>query len=132
MRSLFVMLIFCLGTSLNHSVQAQNQFAKLEKNVNVRAQSLEHKLNASRDTLLLKSNTNIQRVYSVSMDYKREIDLAIHKKATAIPLTNLSNGKHVFVVKQSGMRIVFVIKIIGNDEQLLAMDDNLLVTKNNH
>ncbi|MGS2727253.1 hypothetical protein ACU8DI_11650 [Psychroserpens sp. BH13MA-6] len=132
MRSLFVMLIFCLGTSLNHKVQSQNQFAKLEKNVNVRAQSLEHKLNASRDTLLLKSDMNIQRVYSVSMDYKREIDLAIHKKTTAIPLTNLSNGKHVFVVKQSGMRIVFVIKIIGNDEQLLAMDDNLLVTKNNH
>ncbi|MCK8480103.1 hypothetical protein [Psychroserpens algicola] len=117
-------------STLNHSAQAQNDFAKLEKNVNVRAKGLIHKLNTTKDTLILKSKSLINKVYSVSMDYKREVDLTVNKKAIKIPLNTLSKGKHVFVAVQTPIRIVFVIKVLRDNDILLTVEEEDLIAKN--
>ncbi|WP_298761931.1 hypothetical protein [uncultured Psychroserpens sp.] len=130
MRTVFIIIFFSLITSLNFSIQAQNDFAKLEKNVNTRAKGLIQELNSSKDTLILKSDTIINKVYAVSSDYEREVDFTINKKYIEIPLNNLSKGKHVFVAVQSPIRIVFVVKIFRDNEWLLAMEKERLASKN--
>nr|WP_321236322.1 hypothetical protein [uncultured Psychroserpens sp.] len=130
MKLTIIVIFFSLITSLNYTAQAQNDFAKLEKNVNVRAEGLIHKLNATKDTLVLKSESLINRVYSVSMDYKREVNMAINEKFAKIPLNKLSKGKHVFVAVQSPIRIVFVVKVLRDDTLLLTVEEEDLVAKN--
>jgi hypothetical protein len=130
MRLVFIVIFFSLMTSLNDTAQAQSDFAKLEKNVNVRAKGLIHKLNSTKDTLILKSESLINKVYSVSMTYKREVDMTINEKLIKIPLSTLSKGKHVFVAVQSTMRIVFVVKVLQDREILFAIEEKELVAKN--
>ncbi|OUR99367.1 hypothetical protein A9Q86_12400 [Flavobacteriales bacterium 33_180_T64] len=130
MRILFFIIFFSLISSLNFLVEAQNDFARLEKNVNIRAKGLIQKLNSTKDTLILKSESLINKVYSINTDYKREVDLSINDKCIKIPLTKLSKGKHIFVAVQSPIRIVFVVKILRDNEILLAMEDKKLVVKN--
>jgi len=130
MKPVFVIIFFVLITSSFCNLQAQNDFAILEKNVNIRAKGLTHKLNATKDTLLLESNTLIKKVYAVNMNYKREVDLSVRDKTVKIPLKKLSKGKHVFVAVQSPMRIVFVVKILRDNSVLLAMEEDKLVSKN--
>lgn len=122
-----IFFVFCVFPI--HKVSAQNDFAILEKNVNVRAKDLSQRLNATKDTLILKSDTIIQKVYAVNMDYKREVDISVMDTSVKIPLKNLSKGKHVFVAVQSPMRFVFVVKIIGDNSVLLAMDDTKVIPK---
>lgn len=130
MKIIFIVLFFIALTSPLHRLAAQNQFAILEKNVNVRAKDLTQSLNTTKDTLLLQSNSVINRVYAVNMNYKREIDLAVREKTVKIPLKKLSKGKHVFVAVQSSFRIVFVVKILGEDAVLLALKDDELLSQN--
>ena len=118
-------------TSLSFTAQAQNNFAKLERNVNVRAKGLIQSLNTTKDTLMLKSESMIHKLYSVSEQNEREIDVSIGSKSIEIPLTNLTKGKHVFVAVQGKLRIVFVVRLFEDDEVLLAMADDGLVVKNN-
>ena len=130
MRSLFFVIFFSLITALNSTAQAQNDFAKLEKNVNVRAKGLVQRLNTTKDTLILKSESIIQKLYSVSEQNEREIDLNVGSKSIEITLTNLTKDKHVFVAVQKSLRIVFVVRIFEDDEMLLAMANDGLVVKN--
>lgn len=130
MRIVFLVIFFSLMTSLNANAQLQNDFAKLEKNVNVRAKGLVHKLNKTKDTLILKSESLINKVYSVSKTYEREIDMVVNEKLVKIPLNTLSRGKHVFVTVQSPIRIVFVVKVFRDNEWLLAMQEEQLAAKN--
>lgn len=130
MKTVYVIVFFVLITSSFSNLQAQNDFAILEKNVNVRAKGLIHKLNATRDTLLLESKTLIHKVYAVNMNYKREIDLSVRTNSVKIPLKKLSKGKHVFVAVQSPVRIVFVVKILRDNSVLLALEEDKLVSKN--
>ncbi|WP_431136521.1 hypothetical protein [Psychroserpens mesophilus] len=130
MKTVYIIIFFVLIGSSFRRLQAQNDFAILEKNVNVRAKGLIQKLNATKDTLVLQSNTLINKVYAVNMSYKREIDLAVKDKSVKIPLKKLSKGKHVFVAVQSPVRIVFVVKILRDNSVLLAMEDDKLVSKN--
>ncbi|MEM5565378.1 hypothetical protein WNY78_09690 [Psychroserpens sp. AS72] len=123
MRPLFFVIFFSLISSLNTTTQAQNDFAKLEKNVNVRAKGLIQTLNTTKDTLILKSEFVIHKLYSVSEQSEREIDLNIGEKSIEIPLTNLTKGKHVFVAVQGRLRIVFKVILFEDDEMLLAMND---------
>ena len=129
MKTVYVIVFFVLIVSPFSNLQAQNDFAILEKNVNIRAKGLTHNLNATKDTLILKSNTLIHKVYAVNMNYKREIDLSVREKAVKIPLKKLSKGKHVFVAIQSPVRIVFVVKILRDNSVLLALEENKLVSK---
>ena len=124
MKPVYFIIFFCILCTSNNHVFAQSNFAILEKNINVRAKGLNQQLNASKDTLILQSSTIISKVYSVNMDYTREIDLAVQRKTVKIPLHKLSKGKHVFVAVQSPVRIVFVVKIIGENRTFLALKED--------
>ncbi|WCO00815.1 hypothetical protein [Psychroserpens ponticola] len=130
MRTVYVIIFFVLMTSIFSELQAQNDFAILEKNVNIRAKNLTQKLNITKDTLLLKSNTLINKVYAVNMNYKREVNLTVREKSVKIPLKKLSKGKHVFVAVQSPVRIVFVVKILRDNSVLLALEEDKMLSKN--
>ncbi|MFK7781115.1 hypothetical protein [Psychroserpens sp.] len=125
-----IIIFFVLLAFPFRQLQAQNDFAILEKNVNIRAKGLIQKLNTTKDTLILKSDSMINKVYAVNMNYKREVDLSVKNKTVKIPLKKLSIGKHVFVAVQSPVRIVFVVKILRDNSVLLAMEDkNNLASK---
>lgn len=103
-----VVLIFLLSFTL----QAQESYAKLEKNRNIQAKELIHELNETKDTLILRSNKKINGLYSINKDYSRELDFYINDTSFKLPLNKLSVGKHVMVAVQSPKRIVFVIRIL--------------------
>ncbi|AXT19395.1 hypothetical protein D7030_12715 [Flavobacteriaceae bacterium AU392] len=101
---------------LSHKSFSQQSYATIEKNVNKRASSLHHDLNKTGDTLLLKSDKKINYVYSINKDSKREVYNFINGNCHEIPLTHLTEGKHTFVVGQSSLKIVFVVRINKNTE----------------
>ncbi len=92
--------------------QAQDDYARIDKNRNVQAKDLYHDLNKTKDTLILKSNKKISYLYSINKDYSRELDFYIDTTAYQLPLNKLSKGKHVFVAVQSPLRIVFVVHVL--------------------
>jgi len=102
-------------------LQAQKQFASIEKNHNVRAKDLSHELNSSKDTLLLSSTKPIDYVYAINSDLKREIDFYSNANSLQIPLNQLSKGKHVFVVGHQKMQIIFVVRILTETKKTIAM-----------
>jgi hypothetical protein len=105
---LVVILIFLLSFTL----KAQERYAKLEKNVNIQAKGLIHKLNATKDTLILQSDKKINYLYSINKDYGRDFDFYVDTTYYKLPLNKLPKGKHVLVAVQSPMRIVFVVRIL--------------------
>lgn len=106
---------------------AQNEFATIEKNYNVRAKDLSHELNRTKDTLILQSSKNIDYVYAINSEYKREIDFYNNTNFLKVPLNQLSKGKHVFVVGNQRMQIIFVIRVL-KDRTALAMVNNQKAT----
>ena len=125
MKLIHIIVFFVLVTFSLQSAYAQGDFAVLKKNVNVQAKGLSQELNETKDTLILKSERIIQKVYAVNMDYEREVDINVRDTSIKIPLNNLSKGKHVFVAVQSPLRFVFTVKIIGDNQTLVALDDKL-------
>lgn len=115
-----ILLLFTSNIVLS---QTNNDFAILEKNINERAKGLSHHLNATKDTLVLSSDRLISKVYSVNEDQKREVDRTFNLYDVEIPLTNFSKGKHIFVTVQGKRRIVFVVKIFGDDHMLIASSE---------
>ena len=126
LRLFFAVLFFMLC----NKVSAQEDYALLEPNVNVRANSITHYLNKTKDTLLLKSNKMINKVYAVNMKYEREVDTKINANSYKVPLTELSKGKHVFVVVQSPLRIVFVVRVLQDNTRVLDTDVKLTALQN--
>ena len=97
---------------MGFTLQAQESYAKLEKNRNIQAKGLIHKLNTTKDTLILKSDKIINSLYTINQSYNRELDFEIDSTDYKLPLNKLSKGKHVFVARQSPMQIVFVVQIL--------------------
>jgi len=91
------------------NVEAQSTYGKLIKNKNVQAKNLNHTLNKSKDSLLLSSDKKINYVYTINRDYKKEFYSFIDDYTYAVPLSELSEGKHTFVVGQSPLKIVFAV-----------------------
>jgi len=112
-------------------LQAQKNFATIEKNYNVRAKDLFHELNVTKDTLILKSPKTIDYVYAINQDYKREIDFYNNSTTLKIPLTQLSKGKHVFVVGNQRMQIIFVVRVQKDNDKLALVSKDKLTTSNN-
>lgn len=110
-----ICLIIILLILANFTLQAQDDFAQLEKNWNIQAQGLIHELNSSKDTLILKSDKIINSLYAINKEYGRELDFRIDANEFKLPLNKLSKGKHVMVAVQSPVRIVFVVKISNNN-----------------
>ena len=106
--------------------QGQQNFATIEKNVNIRAKYLIHDLNKTKDTLILKSTKGIDFVYSINSQYKRELDVEIGANSTLvkIPLNKLSKGKHTFIVGQSPLKIIFVVRVQKENPALALVTNN--------
>jgi len=116
-----ILLTFSL-VILTNTAFSQASFATLEKNRNILASSLFHELNKSKDTLLLRSNSEISHVYSLNSENEKEIDVYISETDVKIPLSKLSQGKHVIVVDQTPKKILFVIHVFGH-VSMVAIDD---------
>jgi len=110
-KIIFVPIVVCSVLFFQNTF-AQDSFATIEKNVNVDAKHLIHDLNKTKDTLLLKSDKKINYFYSINKDYKREVNYYVDTYEYKLPLVNLSKGRHVFVVGQSPLKIVFVVRIL--------------------
>ena len=136
-----ICLVVILLLLLSFTLQAQEHYAKLEKNRNIQAKGLIHELNESRDTLILSSNKNINYLYAINKDYGRDLDVTINATSYKLPLNKLNKGKHVFVAVQSPMRIVFVVKILKDipveapnaiiTEEIVAVEPVKVVHTNN-
>lgn len=107
-----ICLVLVLIFLLSFTLQAQEDYAKLEKNKNIQAKGLIHKLNKTKDTLILQSDKKISYLCSINKDYGRDFDFYINTTSYKLPLNILPIGKHVFVAVQSPKRIVFVIRIL--------------------
>lgn len=105
-------LVIILFSLLCFTLQAQESYAKIDKNRNVRAEGLYHDLNKTKDTLILKSDKKISYLYSINKNDGREFDFYVDTTSYKLPLNKLSVGKHVFVAVQSPMRIVFVVHVL--------------------
>ena len=122
-KNMILVSVMVISNLMVQNLFAQKRFATIEKNVNISAKGLIHDLNKTKDTLLLKSDKKINFVYSINKDRKREIENYINSNSYKVPLNNLSKGRHVFVVRQSPLLIVFVIRIL-NDSPSLASTAN--------
>ncbi|MCF6295028.1 MAG: hypothetical protein L3J25_05015 [Flavobacteriaceae bacterium] len=127
----YLLVLIASSNLLFQDLYAQERFATIEKNVNFRASNLFHGLNKTRDTLLLKSDKEINYVYSINKDNNREIDYHVNANSFKVPLKNLSKGKHVFSVVQAPLLIVFVVHIFKDSPPIIVMDeDDVAVLKN--
>lgn len=120
-----------VGLTIQKKLHAQEDFALLEKNYNFRANGLIQELNATKDTLILKSVQPMSYVYAINKEYKREIDTYAGSKYYEVPLTNLSKGKHVFVVSISPLKIVFVVRVLKDHPLNLPIESKTLTALKN-
>ena len=111
-KTLVVLIIIACFDLLSNNAYAQKDFALIKENVNDSANGLFHDLNKTKDTLILSGDKWIRNVYSINQDYKRETDQYINANSVRLPLAHLTKGKHVFVVEQIPLKIVFVIKVL--------------------
>lgn len=120
------LLVFSIAFTnlLLHNLSAQENFATIEKNVHISARGLFHDLNKTKDTLILKSDKKINYVYSINKNRQREIDTYLDTNDYKLSLKSLSIGKHVFVVRQSPVLIIFVIRIFGDSETVAFIDED--------
>lgn len=127
----YLLVLIASSNLLFQDLYAQEHFATIEKNVNFRASNLFHGLNKTKDTLLLKSDKEINYVYSINKDNNREIDYHVNANSFKVPLKNLSKGKHVFSVVQAPLLIVFVVHVFKDSPPIIVMeDDDVAVLKN--
>ena len=122
MKKQLLVFSIALINPLLHNLLAQENFATIEKNIHISASGLFHDLNKTKDTLILKSDKKINYVYSINKDQQREVDKYLDTNDYKLSLKNLSNGKHVFVVRQSPILIVFVIRIFGDSNTIVSID----------
>ena len=108
---------FCLS---NSQLFAQQDFAKIEKNINILASGLHHDLNATKDTLVLKSDSKISYIYDIHNKMKHDINNRVYASDYKVALRDLEKGKHVFVVVQDSLKIVFVVRVFGDAPTIVA------------
>jgi len=120
-KYMFLVPVMVISNLMVQNLSAQKSFATIEKNVNIDAKSLFHDLNKTKDTLLLKSDKKITYVYSINKDHKRELNYYINKTTCELPLNNLSKGRHVLVVGQPGLKIVFVNRVLKDSPSLTSI-----------
>ncbi|MCB0461769.1 MAG: hypothetical protein R2816_06315 [Flavobacteriaceae bacterium] len=111
---------FCLS---NSQLFAQHDFAKIEKNINVLASGLYHDLNATKDTLVLKSDSKISYIYDIHNKMKHDINNRVYATNYKVGLRDLAKGKHMFVVVQDSLKIVFVVRIFGDTPTIVASNN---------
>ena len=108
-----IIAFFCLS---NFQIFAQQGFAEIEKNINFRARSLVHELNATKDSLFLKSEIDIKSIYTIHNQIKHDLIRHVNNKDYEVSLRDFDRGKHVFVVVQQLLKIVFVVHVYGEED----------------
>ncbi len=112
------MLAIACSSLLCNNAFAQKDFALIEKNMHASAEELFHDLNKTKDTLILSGDKKIRYVYSINTDYKRETQELINANSGKVALNHLSKGKHVFVVEQVPLKIVFVVRVLQDQTNI--------------
>ena len=105
---LFLGVLFISPTTI---IFAQEDFASLRKNINYRAKLLDHKLNKTKDTLILNCPQRMYRIYSVGSS-KVKLNEKIDDFTFKLPLRNLNIGKYLMVTQLNGLKIVFELNIL--------------------
>ncbi|WAC03335.1 hypothetical protein N7U66_07280 [Lacinutrix neustonica] len=90
-------ILFALTISLTGNGQ-QDSITTIEKNVNDEALSLEQTLNATLDTLFLKSETDIYRVTFLNHDEDGSETIEIGSQEVKIPLYHFKTGRYTIAV----------------------------------
>jgi len=108
------------------TVNSQDDFASIRKNINYRAKFLKHYLNETKDTLVLSSPRRIYRLYSVG-NSKVNIDKEILDFEYKLPLRHLEIGRYVMVTQLNGLKIVFELNILKKDS-FISVDNNDLAS----
>ena len=116
-KTLVVLTIACSGLLCTSANAQKKDFALIEKNVNITASDLFHDLNTTKDTLVLNGDKRIRNVYSINTNYKRETQEYINANSAKVPLTHLTKGKHIFVVEQVPLKIVFVVRVLQDKKE---------------
>ena len=125
-----IILVFILSFWFQNSI-AQKDYASIRKNININAKDLMHDLCKTKDTLILKSDTKIDYVYTINRHSKREMDTYVLDNFLKIPLNKFTKGRQVFVVEQNKMNIVFVVHINDNlSEMALKANEKGIVSDN--
>lgn len=130
-KTLVVLTIACSGLLCNRASAQKKDFALIEKNVNTSADDLFHDLNSTKDTLILKGDKRIRYVYSINRSYKRETQTLINANSAKVPLTHLSKGKHVFVVEQVPLKIVFIVRVLEDRKEFSKIEVGKLTASSN-
>ncbi|NND52601.1 MAG: hypothetical protein HKN54_09340 [Flavobacteriaceae bacterium] len=120
MRKLLLTFLFTFSKIFVHQSYAQDKIAVLEKNTNVLAKDLSHELNATKDTIILRSKRRMHYVYSINNNNQREVDEFIEDFKYDIPVKKLSRGKHLFAVSYLQRKIVFVVRVYDPKSPYLA------------
>lgn len=110
---------FCL---FNSPLIAQQDYAEIDKNINFRASGLYHNLNTSKDTLVLKSDSKISYIYTIHNKMKLDINRRVYATDYKVALRDLDKGKHIFVVVQNTLKIVFVVRVFGDPSIIASVD----------
>ena len=132
MKKTLVVLTIASSGLLCISANAQKKdFALIEKNVNITASDLFHDLNTTKDTLVLNGDKRIRNVYSINTNYKRETQEYINASSAKVPLTHLTKGKHIFVVEQVPLKIVFVVRVLQDRKKFSAIEVEKITASTN-
>lgn len=99
--------------------------------MNNAAIDLFHDLNKTKDTLILSGDKRIRNVYSINMSYKRETQELINANSAKVSLTHLSKGKHIFVVEQVPLKIVFVVRVLQDRKEISKIELGKLTASSN-
>ncbi len=111
MRNFLLTILFAISKFFIQNSYSQEKIATIEKNTNILAKDLQHELNASKDTIILRSNRRMHYVYSINSENKREVDEFIQAFKFEIPINRLSHGKHLFAVSYLQRKIIFVVRV---------------------
>lgn len=130
-KTLVVLTIACSGLLCNRANAQKKDFALIEKNVNITASDLFHDLNKTKDTLVLSGDKRIRNVYSINTNYKRETQEYINANSAKVPLTHLSKGKHIFVVEQVPLKIVFVVRVLQDRKEISTKEVETITASTN-
>ena len=109
MNSLHKICLFLALFVLSFSVNAQQKYTIIHKNVNSTASGLKHDLNRVGDTIVMSSDKSILRVSFLSHAEKETVMVDLDNNQAKIPLYNLPLGRYTIAVYREDMIIAFDI-----------------------
>ncbi|MFD1063359.1 hypothetical protein ACFQ1Q_08870 [Winogradskyella litorisediminis] len=124
----FLIVFLCLCFANIAFSQKRKGNAVIYKNYNLQAAGLIHKLNATKDTLILQSERKINYLYTANRKDEGRVKVRVDGNSYKLPLNRLKKGRNVMVAIQSPLKIVFVVNVLKEfprpfNESLTAIVD---------